>query len=89
MKVQFLIPINEQKTSFGPKAEKYQFHHGDLEVNATVIAGSEPDITYDSIKWNGVDVLPLLDNISGGDDMLQHIYAATLDHAHYQLENHG
>lgn len=34
----------------------------------------DPDITYTAIRYGNMNILPLLENIPGGDEMMQTIY---------------
>lgn len=82
MTVKFLLPINEaKKTEHGLT----QIFHGDIEITATVSKGADPDVEFETIKWQGVDILPMLDNFpeGAGDHITNYILTATLQHAHY------
>lgn len=64
---------------------------GTLEVSGKVLLrkSREHEVDYDTIKYNGVDILPFLDNFYGTDETLQHIYSAAMNHIAntFTLEN--
>lgn len=76
---QFCIPVTATGKS---NSRLTQTHIGNIEIDAvaTFYFNEDPDIDYNSIKWNGTDIFPLLDNFSGADDILQEIHNAA--HAH-------
>lgn len=55
---------------------------GNIEVDAvaTLYFNDEPDIDYNSIKWNGVDIFPLIDNFPAADEMMQQIHETAHNH---------
>lgn len=74
-KIKFSIPVTTKSIIDGIIA---QTCIGDIEVDAvaTLYSDSEPDIDYNSIKWNGCNIYPLLDNFKAADEMMQHIHEA-------------
>ncbi len=75
----FEMPISKQQNVNGTIQ---QVHTGDLVVSATVDLSysDEPDISYNSIKWAGTDILPLLDNMNAADDIMQAVTNAAYNH---------
>lgn len=72
---QFSMPINKQSTTGGRLCNNL-IGHLEIDAVATLYFAGEPDIDFNSIKWNGVDIFLLLDNMSAADEMMQQIIEA-------------
>ena len=55
---------------------------GNIEIDGvvTLMHDRDHEIDYNHIKWNGTDILPLLDNFPGADDMMDSIMEASMNH---------
>lgn len=90
-KFRFDIPVN--------KIWKYPAKTvliGNLEISGIADMNSEDyNIDYDSIVWEGKDIMPLLDNYDPASEFLQSIYDASYNHVRenysraVQIENEG
>jgi len=61
---QFEIPIKTNRAFVG---------NIEVDAVATLYINEEPDIDYNSIKWNGCNILDLLDNYLPADEIMQNI----------------
>lgn len=91
LKIQINIPVNEISTI---NKVLTSYHHGDLEVDA--VLNKRDEIDYNHIKWQGVDLFPLLNNLTQADDIMQMITRACMSYIsklepfeRWQLENYG
>jgi len=66
-KFQFEIPIKTKRAFVG---------NIEIDAVATLYFNEEPDIDYNSIKWNGCNILELLENFLPADEIMQKINEA-------------
>ncbi len=55
---------------------------GRLHISGIVTLhfNADPDIKYNCVFFGGIDILPLLENLPGSDEVLQAIYKTSYDH---------
>lgn len=87
-KFKFQIPVSKTSSHNGRLS---QVNIGNIEVDAvaTLFYTENPVIDYNSILWNGVDILPLISNFDAADEMMQTIYNASRNQLIYTLEEEG
>lgn len=76
-KFNFSIPVSE-KMNTGGRME--QVHRGDIEVSGTF--ESDLDYDFDFIKWDGSNILPLINNCTSAYSLFEMVNDATVEHLH-------
>lgn len=72
-----LFPVTKTSVTSG---RLEQIHLGDVVLNAVATIGfgeDDPAIDFDSIEWDGKDILPMLDNLTNASELMeQFVHAA-------------
>lgn len=80
MNINFLLPIEIK----GIIPERKELSHAIIEIDATVI--QDGDFDYNYIKYCGVDLLPLLDNISQAGELMDYFAGEVMERANRKLQ---